>query len=113
MEALLPSGILYGAVSRLSAIAEIEHGEKSRPAVRADDDAEVADGDLADVGKRRADFIAHMLGVLEAVGMEDVHLKPLGVDLLEVVRDAAQYLCERRLPAAHLLWPGKALPAQI
>ena len=37
--------------------------------MRADDDAEVADGDLADVGKRRADFITHVLGVFEAVGI--------------------------------------------
>ena len=55
---------------RLSAVAEVEDREKARAAVRADDNAEVADGDLAHVRERGANFIAHVLGVGKAVGIE-------------------------------------------
>ena len=71
--------------------------------MRADDNAKVADGDLAHVRERGANFIAHVLGVGKAVGIENMHRKALGVDLLEVVFNAAQDLCERSLSAAYLL----------
>ena len=71
---------------RLSAVAEVEDREKARAAVRADDDAEAADGDLAHVRERGAHFVSHVLGVGKAVGVEDVHRKAIGARLTTILR---------------------------
>ena len=68
--------------------------------MRADDNAKVADGDLAHVQERGANFIAHVLGIGKAVGIENMHVS--GVDLLEVVMPRAGSL-RGGLSAAYLL----------
>ena len=87
MESLLPSGILYGAVSRLSAIAEIEHGEKSRPAVRADDNADSVRTRLEAYDKSTAPLIDYYrgTGILSSVNGDQAP-----EDVFASIKEAAQ-----------------------
>ena len=55
--------------SRPAAAAQIEYRQQARPAVRADDDAETGDRDLADRRIRFSDLVADIFCVLSAIGL--------------------------------------------
>ena len=84
-------------------IAKEEHRHRARAAVRADDDAERRDRDLADLGICLADLVAHPLGIGDAVRLQDVDLRAGRIALAEIVQDAVANGAQRRLAPAHLL----------
>lgn len=56
--------------------------------MRADDDAERRDRDLADLGICLAYLVAHPLGIGNAVRLQDVDLRAGRIALAEIVQDA-------------------------
>ena len=56
--------------------------------MRADDHAETGDGDPAHLRIRLFDLIAHIGGVIPAVGLQDPKLKTRGVNFAQVMQNA-------------------------
>ncbi len=86
----------------LAAFAEVKDRQQTRPAMRADDHAETGDGDPAHLRIRLFDLIAHIGGVIPAVGLQDPKLKTRGVNFAQVMQNAVYNGTEGGFPAADL-----------
>lgn len=88
--------LLFGG----SAAAEVKDGQQTGAAVSADNYAERSDFDFTDHRELRTDRRADKLGVIEAVGVENVYLGACAVDLVQVAEHAVGDVLEGVLSAA-------------